>query len=200
MTQDLFPEIQAAVKALENQITVTESEIVKMKESISEKKKLVRGWRKAVAAVSPRAGSKKKESRTGSGFRIVLKGISRRKRDDIAGPDFLNRAAPTLRPPESRCNDQRLTEWMRVPSRSALPVRRSRRHRELAPDRRLRTADQHALFLLAGQVACGITQSQRACSCPFSPLGRGVPPRPPRPAPVAASFSACTLDGFRWSR
>jgi len=37
MTQDLFPEIQAAVKALENQITVTESEIVKMKESISEK-------------------------------------------------------------------------------------------------------------------------------------------------------------------
>ena len=55
MTQDLFPEIQAAVKALENQITVTESEIVKMKESISEKKKLVRGWRKAVAAVSPRA-------------------------------------------------------------------------------------------------------------------------------------------------
>jgi hypothetical protein len=149
MTQDLFPEIQAAVKALENQITVTESEIVKMKESISEKKKLVRGWRKAVAAVSPRAGSKKKESRTGSGFRIVLKGISRRKRDDIAGPDFLNRAAPTLRPPESRCNDQRLTEWMRVPSRSVLPVRRSRRHRELAPDRRLRTADQHALFLLA---------------------------------------------------
>lgn len=61
MTQDLFPEIQAAVKALENQITVTELEIVKMKELISEKKKLVRAWRKAVAAVSPKAGSKKKK-------------------------------------------------------------------------------------------------------------------------------------------
>ena len=62
MTQDLFPEIKAAVKALENQITVTESEIVKMKELISEKKKLVRVWRKAVAAVSPKAGSKKKKA------------------------------------------------------------------------------------------------------------------------------------------
>ena len=62
MTQDLFPEIQAAVKALENQITVTESEIVKMKESISETKRLVRAWRKAVAAVNPKAGIKKKRA------------------------------------------------------------------------------------------------------------------------------------------
>ncbi len=62
MTQDLFPEIQAAVKALENQITVTESEIVKMKESISEKKRLVRAWRKAVAAVNPNGGIKKKRA------------------------------------------------------------------------------------------------------------------------------------------
>ncbi len=60
MTQEFFPEIQAAVKALEQQISVTESEIVKMKESITEKKTLVRAWRKAVAAVSPKAGSKKK--------------------------------------------------------------------------------------------------------------------------------------------
>jgi len=60
MTQDLFPEIQAAVKALENQITVTESEIVKMKESISEKRRLVRAWPKAVAAVNPKGASRKR--------------------------------------------------------------------------------------------------------------------------------------------
>jgi hypothetical protein len=60
MTQESFPEIQAAVKALEKQITVTESEIGQMKDSITEKKKLVRAWRKAVGAVSPKTGTKKK--------------------------------------------------------------------------------------------------------------------------------------------
>lgn len=53
MTQGLFPEVQAATAALEQRITLTESEIAEMKESISEKKKLVKGWKKAIAAVNP---------------------------------------------------------------------------------------------------------------------------------------------------
>jgi hypothetical protein len=53
MTQAVFPEVQAATAALEQRISMTESEITQMKESISEKKKLVKGWRKAIAAVNP---------------------------------------------------------------------------------------------------------------------------------------------------
>src|SRR5258706_13205980 len=86
MTQDLFPEIQAAVKALENQITVTESEIVKMKESISETKRLIRAWRKAVAAVNPKGGHREKEGRTRSGFRLVRSRAHRSH--DSTRPEF----------------------------------------------------------------------------------------------------------------
>src|SRR5439155_2366099 len=39
----------------------------------------------------------------------------RRKPDDIARPDFLDRPAPTLRPSKARRDDQRLTEWMCMP-------------------------------------------------------------------------------------
>src|SRR5437773_3726562 len=39
----------------------------------------------------------------------------RRKPDDIARPDFFDWAAPTLRPPKAERDDQRLTEWMRMP-------------------------------------------------------------------------------------
>jgi hypothetical protein len=59
MTQEVFPEIQAATQALEKQIALTESEIDQMKETIACKKQLVRGWRKAIAAVRP-SNSKKK--------------------------------------------------------------------------------------------------------------------------------------------
>ena len=52
MTQETFPEIQAATAALEN---------ARMKETMAGKKRLVRGWRKAISAVSPKpAGQKKK--------------------------------------------------------------------------------------------------------------------------------------------
>jgi FtsZ-binding cell division protein ZapB len=61
MTQEVFPEIQAAKQALENQIALTQTEIDQMKETIASKKQLVKGWRKAIAAVNPRpAGMKKK--------------------------------------------------------------------------------------------------------------------------------------------
>jgi len=43
MTQETFPEIQAATAALEKQITITEAEIVQMKETMAGKKRLVRG-------------------------------------------------------------------------------------------------------------------------------------------------------------
>ena len=43
MTQETFPEIQAATQALEKQITLTETEIDQLKEAIARLKQLVRG-------------------------------------------------------------------------------------------------------------------------------------------------------------
>jgi uncharacterized small protein (DUF1192 family) len=59
MTQETFPEILAVTHALEKQIALTESEIAQMKAAITEKKQLVRGWRKAIAAVRPEGRKKK---------------------------------------------------------------------------------------------------------------------------------------------
>ena len=59
MTQEIFPEIQAAAAALEKQIALTETEILQIKETIAVKKRLVRSWQKAVAAVSPKTTAKK---------------------------------------------------------------------------------------------------------------------------------------------
>src|SRR5207249_1181551 len=41
--------------------------------------------------------------------------LVRRKPDHIAGANFLDRFAPTLRPSKTRRDDQRLTEWMCMP-------------------------------------------------------------------------------------
>jgi 5-bromo-4-chloroindolyl phosphate hydrolysis protein len=62
MTQETFPEIQAATQALEKQIELTETEIDQMKETIAGKKQLVRGWRKAIAEVSPKPPGQKKKA------------------------------------------------------------------------------------------------------------------------------------------
>ncbi|BDC49830.1 hypothetical protein F183_A21460 [Bryobacterales bacterium F-183] len=59
MTQEMFPEISAATDALEKRISITETEIAQMKEAITSKKKLVKGWRKAIAAVRPERAGKK---------------------------------------------------------------------------------------------------------------------------------------------
>lgn len=59
MTQEVFPEIQAAAEALEKRINLTEAEIAEMKDAIKAKKANVRAWRKAVAAFSPRFAKKK---------------------------------------------------------------------------------------------------------------------------------------------
>ncbi len=59
MTQENFPEIQAATLALEKQIALTETEIDQMKQTITEKKRLVKGWRKAVAVVRPEGAKKR---------------------------------------------------------------------------------------------------------------------------------------------
>ena len=53
MTQEVFPEIQAATVALEKRIASTEGEITEMQNTIAAKKSLIRGWRKAVMAVKP---------------------------------------------------------------------------------------------------------------------------------------------------
>src|SRR5206468_4926333 len=50
--------------------------------------------------------------------------LVRRKPDHITRPDFLNRPAPTLRPPNARRDDQRLTEWMRVPGGASTRIER----------------------------------------------------------------------------
>ena len=61
MTQEVFPEIQAATEALEARIALTETEIAQMKEALKAKKGSVRAWRKALSAFSPRpAGQRKK--------------------------------------------------------------------------------------------------------------------------------------------
>ena len=59
MTQQLFPEIQAAAEALESRIAVTETEIAEMKESMKAKKELVRSWRKALGAFNPQRATQK---------------------------------------------------------------------------------------------------------------------------------------------
>jgi hypothetical protein len=62
MTQEVFPEIQAATAALEKQIALTEAEIAQMKIAITSKKQLVRAWRKAVSAVAPQQVARKKRA------------------------------------------------------------------------------------------------------------------------------------------
>jgi hypothetical protein len=62
MTQEVFPEIEAAAEALQSRITLTQTEIDQMKEDIKTKKALVRSWRKAVAAFNPRQTSQKKKA------------------------------------------------------------------------------------------------------------------------------------------
>ena len=61
MTQTTFPEIQAAAEALESRIGLTEAEITQMKEDIKEKKGLVRAWRKALAAFTPKQARTKRK-------------------------------------------------------------------------------------------------------------------------------------------
>ena len=51
----------------------------------------------------------------------------RRKPDDIARPDFLDRPAFALRPTKAGGNNQRLTEWMRMPGGARTGLERDAR-------------------------------------------------------------------------
>jgi hypothetical protein len=62
MTQEIFPEVKAAIDALQERITLTEAEIAQMKESIAAKKQQLKAWRKAVAAVVPQQTMRKKRA------------------------------------------------------------------------------------------------------------------------------------------
>jgi hypothetical protein len=62
MTQTTFPEVQAAVEALESRISLTEAEITQTMEELKAKKALVKSWRKAIAAFGPRPGGQKKKA------------------------------------------------------------------------------------------------------------------------------------------
>ena len=57
-------------------------------------------------------GDMRHRGRRGRAMPMLLTG---RKPDHIARPNFLDRTALTLRPAESGGDDQRLTEWMRMP-------------------------------------------------------------------------------------
>jgi hypothetical protein len=61
MTQTTFPEIQAATEALEKRVALTEAEIAQMKEDLKAKKALVKSWKKALVAFTPRQGGPKKK-------------------------------------------------------------------------------------------------------------------------------------------
>ena len=61
-THQSFPEIEAAAQALEKRIAITETEMAQMKEEVAAKKRLVKSWRKALAAFSPTATTKKKRA------------------------------------------------------------------------------------------------------------------------------------------
>ena len=50
MTQEIFPEIQAATEALKSRIALTETEVAQMKDGIKAKRELLRSRRKASAA------------------------------------------------------------------------------------------------------------------------------------------------------
>src|SRR5439155_14858234 len=50
--------------------------------------------------------------------------LVRHEPDNIARPDFLDRAAPSLRPPKAGCDDQRLTEWMSMPGGACARLKR----------------------------------------------------------------------------
>jgi hypothetical protein len=66
MTQEVFPEIQAATEALKSRIALTETEVAEMKDSIKAKRELRRNWRKALAAFGPRRQAPKKRAAANS--------------------------------------------------------------------------------------------------------------------------------------
>ena len=76
MPQEIFPEIREATEALEKRITLTETEIAEMKETMKTKMSLVRSWRKAFAAFTPRPAKPKKKTVTASWFYDRLKECS----------------------------------------------------------------------------------------------------------------------------
>ena len=61
MSQEIFPEIQAATEAMEKRIALTEAEIEQLKDSISSKRQLARALRKALTAVAPKESTRKKK-------------------------------------------------------------------------------------------------------------------------------------------
>jgi DNA/RNA-binding domain of Phe-tRNA-synthetase-like protein len=62
VTQETFPEIQAATEALKSRILITEAEVAKMKDGIKANRELLRSWRKALAAFNPKKPSAKKRA------------------------------------------------------------------------------------------------------------------------------------------
>jgi len=62
MTQEVFPEIQAATDALKSRIALTETEVAEMKQGIKTKRDQLRSWRKALAAFCPKRPATKKRA------------------------------------------------------------------------------------------------------------------------------------------
>jgi hypothetical protein len=64
LTQELFPEIQAAAEALEKRIAMTENEVEEMKGGIKMRRLLLRSWRKALSAFAPKGAQPKQRPTT----------------------------------------------------------------------------------------------------------------------------------------
>jgi hypothetical protein len=61
MTQEVFPEVQAATQALEKQIALTDGDRSDETDDDGQKQ-LIRGWRKAISAVNPKQPSQNKRA------------------------------------------------------------------------------------------------------------------------------------------
>ena len=72
--------------------------------------------------------------------------LTGRKPDHIAWPDLLDRAVPTLRPTKAGCDDQRLTEWMRMPRGASARLERDACATNIEPVPVPRTAGQCELY------------------------------------------------------
>lgn len=62
MMQNMLPEIESATEALQRRIVITEAELSEIKQTLSEKKALLRTCRKALATFSPKPIAHRKKA------------------------------------------------------------------------------------------------------------------------------------------
>src|SRR5260221_5286985 len=120
--------------------------------------------------------------------------------DDVAGPDFLDRAAPTLRPAKPERDDQGLAERVRVPGGTGAGLERDAR---AANARRLGRFEQRIHAHIAGEILLrSLLGLLRAVSPDFHRPLRPLPRATRRAddlerATVAPGYGRCTRSRLR---